>query len=293
MSDDFALSDTHIEAIKQLSLMAGQKILEYYTDSTRWHTQTKSNNTPVTAADLAANRIIQEGLARLTPQWPFLSEESEKATWSERQHWTRYWLVDPLDGTKEFLHQTGEFTVNIALIEKNRPVFGWIYWPTEKRLYWGGADWGAWQQTEGEAPVPIHSRALAEPVKLLVSRRHQLHAESHIEHFLVHKKHTQANTLPLSCSTVTLGSSLKLCYLACSEGDIYLRLGPTSEWDIAAGQAILEGSGGAVLTPQPLHDDPLIQLTYNNKASFENPAFVAVGDPRQEWRQIFQFSTLT
>ncbi len=262
-----------LPTLKQLACDAGDVIMHIYQDPTHWNTQQKSNNTPVTAADLAAHKLLVEGLQQLTPDLPILSEEAEIPDWQQRQHWPRYWLLDPLDGTREFLHRNGEFTVNIALIEAGQTQLGIVYAPDSETLYWGSPAIGAWKSQRLEAGTAIHTRSVEGTLTLLTSRRHSQHESEAI-----------GQLLPADASNITtqcLGSSLKLCRIAEGQADLYLRLSPTSEWDTAAGQAILEAAGGELLQLPELNT-----LSYNSKASLENPGFIASGQKRLDWRPL-------
>lgn len=247
-----------------LARQAAAAILEIYAGS--FGVEHKDDASPLTAADLAANRIIVDGLRVLTPDIPVLSEESAAAPWSERQGWTRYWLVDPLDGTREFIKRNGEFTVNIALVENHRAVMGVVLAPVSGELYRATAGGGAFRErAPGALPEPLATRAAARPLVVAGSRSHGNPQQAALlaalgEHVLM-----------------PMGSSLKFCLLARGDADLYLRLGPTSEWDTAAAQCVLEEAGGAVLD---LDGRP---LAYNAKQSLLNPDFLAVGDPRVDW----------
>lgn len=216
--------------------------------------QHKGDSSPLTQADLAAQRIISAGLRALSPELPQLSEEAALTPWSERQHWHRYWLIDPLDGTKEFLQRNGEFTVNIALIEASEPVLGVVYAPALDLLFSGdvltGKAYCNGQPIATQPPLCRNS-----PMRRLVSRSHAGRADTEAS--------GPQDTL------IPLGSSLKFCHIAQGQADIYQRLGPTSEWDTAAGQAILEAAGGSVTTLSGQ------RLRYNQKDSLLNPHFIA------------------
>lgn len=229
----------------------------------------KDDASPLTAADLAAHRVIVEGLGALTPQWPVLSEESAAIDWSERSRWARYWLVDPLDGTREFVKRNGEFTVNIALIDGHRPMLGIVQTPVTGELACAWEGGGAWLARAGEKSRRIGTRQRGSPLMVAGSRSH---ASDH-----------EANLLGRlgPCAKMALGSSLKFVRIAAAEADLYLRLGPTGEWDTAAGQCVLEQAGGAVLD---FNGRP---LTYNARESLTNPDFLAVGDRDADWSALF------
>ncbi|MEI7036118.1 3'(2'),5'-bisphosphate nucleotidase CysQ [Fulvimonas yonginensis] len=245
---------------------AGAAILAIYRDE--FAVEHKDDASPLTAADLAAQRVIMEGLAALDPALPVLSEEGRAVAWEQRRTWPRYWLVDPLDGTKEFVKRNGEFTVNIALIEDHRPVLGVVLAPVTGELYAAAAGQGAWLQQHAGGPWQrIGTRALAAPAVVAGSRSHGADTHGFLDALL------GAPHQP-----VAMGSSLKFCLVARAVADVYLRLGPTSEWDTAAAQCVLEQAGGAVLD---LQGEP---LRYNTKESVLNPEFLAVGDPAADWK---------
>ncbi|WP_049623405.1 3'(2'),5'-bisphosphate nucleotidase CysQ [Frateuria defendens] len=248
-----------------LARAAGEAILTVYRGD--FQVEQKADHSPVTAADLQAQRVIVAGLARIDPALPVLSEEARAAAWSERCVWRRYWLVDPLDGTREFVKRNGEFTVNIAIIEDHRPVLGVVLAPVTGELYAAAAGEGAWLQASPDAPWQrITTRALAQPPKVAGSRSH-----GGGDHALL------AQLIGQDYAKQPLGSSLKFCLIARGEADVYLRLGATSEWDTGAAQCVLEEAGGAVLD---LDGAP---LRYNTRDSLINPEFLAVGDAGIDW----------
>ena len=259
-----------IPGVQQICREAAAAILQVYADAESWNRQDKADASPVTAADLAAHAVIRDGLEALTPGWPQLSEEAADIPWVERQSWTRYWLIDPLDGTREFLDRNDEFTVNIALIEAGQPLLGVILQPVTGCCWWGGSGLGAWKQEAEQPPQPLRVQALQPPrLRVLTSQRHGLERMSSLVDALQHQG--------LKVEAQPLGSSLKFCYLAEGRADFYPRLGPTGEWDTAAAQAILEAAGGQLLTWS------LEPLRYNQKASLINPDFVALADSTQPW----------
>jgi 3'(2'), 5'-bisphosphate nucleotidase len=258
------LSDL-VRSIGDIARAAGEAILEIYRSD--FSVETKADASPLTAADLAAQRVIMARLATLDPQLPVLSEEAKALPWSQRQHWTRYWLVDPLDGTREFVKRNGEFTVNIALIDNKRSVLGVVLAPVTGELYVAAQGEGAWLQSQVDATWQrIHARALAQPAVLAGSRSHGSAQESAL-HALIGTDYQR----------VPLGSSLKFCLIARGDADVYLRLGPTSEWDTAAAQCVLQEAGGSVLD---LHGN---EFRYNRGESLLNPEFIAVGDRSVDW----------
>lgn len=224
----------------------------------------KDDQSPLTEADLAAHRLIVAGLAALTPDLPVLSEESEPLPTAVRRRWSSYWLVDPLDGTREFVSRNGEFTVNVALISRGRPVLGIVQVPVQDRCYVGIPGLGAWR-SDGDGPgQPLRVAATPPgPPRVLGSRSHR---GSSLDAFLVALGPHEL---------ISAGSALKFCRLAEGAADVYPRLGPTSEWDTAAGQAVVEAAGGYVVE---LSGTP---LAYNQREELLNPHFLAcAGDPR-------------
>jgi 3'(2'), 5'-bisphosphate nucleotidase len=226
----------------------------------------KDDKSPLTEADRRAHEVIVAGLEALDPALPILSEESASEELVDRRSWDSYWLVDPLDGTKEFIKRNGEFTVNIALIEQHRAVMGVVLAPAMKLEYSGAVYLGAFKRT-ADGPAESISATLRQigPVRVVCSRSHPSGAlATYLESLGEHE-------------LKPMGSSLKICLVAEGQADIYPRLGPTSEWDTAAAQAILESAGGSMM-------DPLGQaLRYNMKDGLLNPYFLAFGDPDRDW----------
>jgi 3'(2'), 5'-bisphosphate nucleotidase len=245
-------------ALKPVADRAGAAIMRVY-DGT-FAVQRKEDNSPLTLADLESQRVIIEALTVLTPGVPILSEESAQAPWAERRTWRELWVVDPLDGTREFVKRNGEFTVNIGLVEDHEPVLGLVSAPALGLLYWGALGVGAFSQARGAAERPIHVAAPHTPLKVVASRSH---ASPETAGYLARLK---------SHELTGIGSSLKFCWLADGKADLYPRFGPTSEWDTAAGQALLEAAGGHV-TRLDGH-----RLRYNCRESLINGDFLAYGD---------------
>lgn len=234
----------------------------------------KGDDSPLTAADLASHRCIVDGLTQLTPQVPILSEESESLPAAERRAWHTFWLVDPLDGTREFVKRNGEFSVNLALIVDGEPVFGVVQAPVTGELWHGGRGMGAFKRAEGR-DVPVHVRTPATaPLRLAASRSHRDgRTEAFIERLAAHGE----------IEMLSLGSSLKFCLMAEGGLDLYPRFGPTCEWDTGAGQCVLEGAGGQVL------DAKGRPLRYNQRDTLLNGDFIALGDatlPWASWRDV-------
>jgi 3'(2'), 5'-bisphosphate nucleotidase len=241
---------------------AGKAIMQVY--RSEFAVEHKADDSPLTAADRAAHGIIVEALARLTPEIPLLSEEGALAPFEQRRQWRRYWLIDPLDGTREFVKRNGEFTVNIALIEDHRPVIGVVHAPDLGESYFGCAGGGA-QRKHAGGTEPLRTRALASPLTAVVSRSHR---GERVDALL--------QRLPAH-STASVGSSLKFCLVARGAADIYPRFGPTSEWDTAAAHCVVEAAGGSVVKVD------LTPLRYNTKASLLNPDFLVFGDRDHDW----------
>jgi 3'(2'), 5'-bisphosphate nucleotidase len=251
--------------IAALARRAGEAIMDVYRED--FDVEVKADHSPLTAADLAAQAVIAEGLARLDPVLPLVSEEASQLPWEARRGWSRYWLVDPLDGTREFVKRNGEFTVNIAMIDNGEPVMGVVLAPVTGDLFAAVRGQGAWWQLQtDDAWERIYTRPLAHPPVAAGSRSHGGMAEAVMRRLLGEDYHLHP-----------LGSSLKFCLIARGAADAYLRRGPTSEWDTAAAQCVLEESGGAVLD---LHGRP---LRYNRGESLINPEFLAVGDAGIDW----------
>ena len=253
-----------LEPVCLLARAAGAAIMEVYQQAD-FGVVSKEDDSPLTRADIAAHHIISEGLARLTPDWPLLSEEAADIPWDTRRQWQRYWLVDPLDGTKEFIKRNGEFTVNIALIENGVPVLGVVYAPVLDWLYAGARGVGATKQTaEGAQHIQVVPVQVGQgTLRVVASRTHRGDA---MDAWLV-----DAGRQFASVETVSMGSSLKICLVAEGRADVYPRLAPTSEWDTAAAQAVLEASGGGLV------DLLGKELRYGRKAELLNPHFLALG----------------
>ncbi len=249
------------DAVVEIARRAGREILDVY--GTDFEARAKADASPLTEADLRAHRLICQELARLSPQLPVLSEEAADIPYAERSRWNRYWLVDPLDGTKEFVSRNGEFTVNIALIEGHRPIMGVVHIPVTDTTYAGIPGVGAWRGAHDRPPAPIAVRRFSRPPLRVVGSRS--HGNAALETAL-------ASLGPYELKPA--GSSIKLCLVADGSADLYARLGPTSEWDIAAGQAVVEAAGGQVVR---IADGQALQ--YNTRAELLNPDFLAFGDP--------------
>lgn len=254
---------------------AAAKILAVYQSD--FAVQHKGDASPLTAADMAAHHCIVDGLARLTPDIPVLSEESaHEVPASLRRQWPRMWLVDPLDGTREFVKRNGEFTVNLALVDAGEPIFGIVQEPVTGRLWHGGRGLGARRRNASgshEDDVPVHTRSpVIVPLRVAASRSHR---DGRSEAFIARMAAATGGEV----EAIGLGSSLKFCKLAEGGMDVYPRFGPTSEWDTAAGQCVLEGAGGCVL------DAKGRPLRYNQRDTILNGDFIALGDASLPWRE--------
>ncbi len=253
--------------VNDIAVEAAQKIIEVYnSDFAIAHKEDKS---PLTTADMAAHNIIVKGLAALTPDIPVLSEESASIPYAQRKAWERYWLVDPLDGTREFIKRNGEFTVNIALIESQCSILGVIVVPVTDIRYFAWRNGGAWRQQNSHVAEKIQVTKIdpSKPLRVAGSRSH---GSEKMQHFM--SKIGPAEMMPM-------GSSLKFCLVAEGEVDLYPRLGLTSEWDTAAAQCIVEQAGGFVT------DTNMQAMRYNTKDSLLNPEFFVFGDNSRNWKQ--------
>lgn len=248
----------------ELAEQAGLAIMAIYRQNDIGE-QVKQDHTPVTKADIAANDVLMAGLEKMSPDIPIMSEETPIPSLEKRQHWQRYWLLDPMDGTGEFILESGDFAVNIALIENNRPVLGVIHWPAKNTTYFATYQQGAYKKT----PEGVERISVAQPANLTlaVSRRQKLEAVSQY--------------LNATFDTVPLGScSLKACIIAEGKADCFMRIGPTGEWDTGASQVIVEEAGGCIT------DAEFNPLTYNQRESTENPDFIVMGHPDWEWQKM-------
>ncbi len=259
-----------LEPLDALSREAARAILEIY-DRDDFDVTRKDDDSPLTAADIASHKLLCAGLERLEPRLPILSEENaERIGTRERLGWQRYWLVDPLDGTKEFLKRNGEFTINIALVEDGVPVLGIVHVPVSGMSYLGLAGHGA-ESRDGKGATHVLKAAgpvTSRPVRIVGSRSH---AGGELEDFAARLGEHEFHPV---------GSALKFCLVASGEADVYPRLKPTCEWDTAAGQAVLEAAGGEVIE---LDGTP---LRYNRRESLVNPYFLASGDPARDYAAV-------
>jgi len=256
------IENIDIHKINFIAKKAGDEIMKIYKQD--FKVDYKKDNSPLTKADIKSNEIITESLKDLYPGIPILSEENKEVPYNIRRKWEYFWLIDPLDGTKEFVKKNGEFTVNIALIHKNTPVLGVIYAPALEILYYAQKEKGAFKQEKGDITkkLPIYSNSNNNnSLKVIVSKSHY---NQETKYFVNNLKNQYKKTIKF----IRIGSSLKLCLIAEGKADIYPRLAPTMEWDTAAGQIIVEQAGGEVLKHNTKES-----LKYN-KENLQNPWFI-------------------
>jgi 3'(2'), 5'-bisphosphate nucleotidase len=255
------LDTVKIEEVNAIARAAGAAVLEVY--GTEFAVDVKDDASPLTEADRRSNAVILEGLSRITPHLPVISEETRALPYEERRGWEWFWLVDPLDGTKEFIKRNGEFTVNIALVHGQTPVLGVVYQPVGDHLCWAVAGSGAWKSSGGAEPVRLAGGAhySTKPEVTVVASRSHLTDE--VREFI-----SALETAGKTVEFLSAGSSLKLCLVAEGIADVYPRLGPTMEWDTAAAHAIALEAGRKVLE----HPSGL-PLRYN-KENLLNPHFI-------------------
>jgi 3'(2'), 5'-bisphosphate nucleotidase len=253
-----------LPAVLEIARRAGQEIMKIY--ETDFDVTRKDDRSPLTAADLAANATIVAGLRDLEPRYPILSEESATVPYVERSRWNPYWLVDPLDGTKEFVNRNGEFTVNIALIHDHVPVLGVVHAPAQQLDYYAARGVGAFREQSGRRSSLHVARLDGRPARVVGSRSHRGPLlDGYLDRLGPHEM-------------VPMGSSLKFCIVAEGRADLYPRLGPTSEWDTAAAQAVVECAGGTVVDVEGR------PLRYNQRDEVLNPHFLVYGDAARDWR---------
>ncbi len=255
-----------VPKIMAIATEAGARILDIY--NTDFAVENKDDNSPLTAADMAAHRHICEKLEQLTPDIPILSEESSTIPYSERKQWRQYWLVDPLDGTREFIKRNGEFTVNIALIENDRSILGVIYIPVTAEGYSASIGNGANKHDKYGNVISITANKTSKHAITIAGSRS--HGNPRLQEFIAGLDNPEV---------LSIGSSMKFCLVAEGKADIYPRFGPTSEWDTGAAQCIVEEAGGLVV------DTELNKLRYNTKESLLNPPFLVIADPTFDWQQ--------
>lgn len=268
-------NDNQLDTLLRIAKTAGDAILSVYRRAGDIDVTIKDDNSPLTEADRDAHEIIIAELKGFTPSIPILSEESDGTSVDERLSWSRYWLVDPLDGTKEFIKRNGEFTVNIALINKGAPELGIVHVPVTNISYLGKTGVGAWKvAATGEADAISITNFDLNPgqVRIVASRSHR----GDLLDQLINTMEAELG----KAEVVSMGSSLKICLLAEGKADIYPRLAPTSEWDTAAAHAVLAAAGGDIV------DTEFQALRYNQKESMLNPHFIAISDISYDWQSV-------
>lgn len=250
--------------VNQIAREAGKIIQRYFNSD--YDITLKEDRSPVTTADLAANEYIEQELQTLTPDIPRLTEESTNSVYQQRKDWQMLWLVDPLDGTRQFIKNKPDFTVNISLIYKQQPVLGSIYLPIANELYYASANSGAYASVDnaGAAPISVQKN-IGEVLRICANQDHGKSTRFFVSHFPKH-------------NLVSRGSSIKSCLVANGSADIYPRFGPTWEWDTAAAQCIIEQAGGKLT-------DTLMNPLVYNKESLLNPSFLAFGDKNVNWKE--------
>jgi 3'(2'), 5'-bisphosphate nucleotidase len=269
MNDISVQLEDLLGAARRLAVDAGDQIMEIYNNHDLDVTA-KDDKSPLTAADLAAHQIIKNGLEALAPKFPVLSEESNQLPFNTRASRTTYWLIDPLDGTREFIKRNGEFTVNIALIHGHDAVLGVVAAPAKHLSYFACRGQGAHKTVNGGEPTRIETRKLTPKQPVVAGSRS--HAGDSLAAFLDKLSEHEM---------ISMGSALKFCLVAEGTVDIYPRFGPTSEWDTAAAQCVVEEAGGQVTSLE------LNRLRYNTKDSLLNPHFVVIGNPAYDWAKYF------
>jgi 3'(2'), 5'-bisphosphate nucleotidase len=251
-----------IENIKAIAKTAAEIVADIYHTHKKLSIERKSDNSPRTNADLASDRYIRQALSQFTPKIPIISEELHSALQFPQPSETVFWLIDPLDGTKEFIHRTGEFSVNIALIMEQQPILGVVVLPLQQSCYWGEKHQGSYFQAKGIEATRLSVNMTPGPLTIAISRSHCFEPE--YKHF-IEKAHQWNNEVKL----LKVGSALKICLVAHGLADLYPRFGPTSAWDTAAGHIILNEANGYLV------DLKGQALKYGQNATLENPPFIA------------------
>ena len=252
-----SFSQEYIKKLIKISKNAGDAIMDIYESD--FDVNLKSDQSPLTKADILSNKIICQSLKKITPDIPILSEESSDIAYHERSKWNQYWLIDPLDGTKEFIKKNGEFTTNIALIFENRPIYGMIHVPASNEIFWGSKEMGSYH-LKGDSLSDMKkisaSQEKKDSLRIVSSRSHPSGGLK----ILLEKLE--------KFELVRVGSSLKFCLIAKGEADCYPRLGPTCEWDTAAGEIIAESAGANIVNLENK------TMKYNHKENYLNPHFL-------------------
>lgn len=266
------MAETMLEKLKEIAFEAGGVILSMY-ELRDYKTAEKKDDSPVTTADLVASELIEDRLKQSFPDIPVISEESEHQDYNERRQWKAYFIIDPIDGTQEFISRSGDFAVNIAYVENNEPVIGVIFWPVGETLYYARKGAGAFKQKENEKQsisVRKFSDPQADPIIIAISRQQAREP-------VFNRLQTKRDIQPLP----TGSCSLKACFIAEGKADCFLRLGPTGEWDTAASQVIVGEAGGRIV------NENFEPITYNRTVSLLNPNFLVLGDQSVPWEEVF------
>jgi len=253
--------------VVRIARSAGSAVMDVY--NAGFTVTRKADNSPITAADEDAQTVIEQGLLSMTPRTPVVSEESELPPWRTRKRWSTYWLVDPLDGTREFIRRNNQFAVNIALIHDGRPVLGVVHSPARDTTWYGGRTLGAWRRRSGGRAERIHTTTPhGAPLRVVLGRAVPgPRTRALLKHLPEHR-------------IITCGASLKLCLIADGRADLFPRFGPISEWDLAAPEAVLEGAGGMVASM-----DTMERLRYNTRDIPTTADILAFGDPTVKWKR--------
>lgn len=266
------MTEPMLAQMKSIAREAGTVIMSMY-ERHDYQTAEKQDESPVTTADLVASKLIEDRLKQAFPDIPVISEESEHQDYNERRQWRGYFIIDPIDGTQEFIARSGDFAVNIAYVEQNEPVIGVIYWPVGEAMYFAEKGHGAHKEDAVEQQS-IQVRRLEDPengpIILAISRRQAREP-------VLKRMHTSRDIQPLP----TGSCSLKACFIAEGKADCFLRLGPTGEWDTAASQVIINEAGGCIV------NENYEPITYNRTVSLLNPNFLVLGDPAVDWQRVF------
>lgn len=261
-----------IDPVIDIAQDAGELILQVYRGE--FEVEIKGDGTPLTIADQRSHQLICQRLMELTPDIPILSEESVGIDYETRRQWQTFWLVDPLDGTKEFIKQSGEFTVNIALMVENQPVLGVVHTPVKEWTHWGWHSGGAWKQVGTGVAEQISCNQFDGGTATVVASKS--HGQAKLQQFLDNLKAREGDY-----QVANMGSALKICLVAEGKGDIYPRLGLTSEWDTASAHIIIREAGGRIMQPDGN------EVIYN-KANILNPYFLAIGAGEYDWISLLQ-----
>ena len=266
------MAETMLNRLKEIATEAGGVILSMY-ERRDYSTAEKTDDSPVTTADIVASELIEDRLKQSFPGIPVISEESEHQDYNERRQWKAYFIIDPIDGTQEFIARSGDFAVNIAYVEHNEPVIGVIFWPVGEALYYAQKGLGAFKQDATESRsinVRKFNDPKTDPIIIAISRRQAREP-------VLNRLQTERDVQPLP----TGSCSLKACFIAEGKADCFLRLGPTGEWDTAASQVIVGEAGGRIV------NENFEPITYNRTVSLLNPNFLVLGDQSVPWDEIF------